>query len=98
VKITKQIGYSVLAGFAVYVSCIALTWIASDQFLAEGPDTRLARLVEHSWDWAFFLVNAERLKAAHYSPPSAALLLLPMFVYSAALFLIIRVAQKTKNA
>ena len=52
-SIRRQVLFSLCGGFALFGVCIALTWLASDQFLAEGPDTGLAVLISYSWRWAY---------------------------------------------
>ena len=49
----RQVLCSLCGGFALFGVCIALTWLASDQFIDEGPDTGLAVLISYSWRRAY---------------------------------------------
>jgi len=98
---TKQVGLSVVGGFAVLVLSLVATGITSHQFLAEGPDTRLAELIAHTWDWAFHLQPHVRpLLAADPTRFIAFLFVwgLPLALDSIVVFLLLRAIIRRRRA
>ncbi len=54
----KRVVVSLCGGITLFALCIAITALASKQFLAEGPDTAAAVTLSYSWCWPVYLARS----------------------------------------